>query len=333
MRDQLEDIQKHLDDGYGRAQELDKVELPVRFYKDVGVAPVDGGFVVTLDGRPTRTPGRKLPIVVPAAGIATTMAEEWAAQGERIDATTMPTVRLINSAIESGEELVPALRAEIIKFAGGDLMLDDASLAQTQVTVVGQIRSVNPQATNITYRLDDGTAVMDVKKWVDDNADSAAQQFGLDTYVRIWGRLKSFNGKKHIGAHYIRPIEDFNEVNYHLLEATYVHLLSTRGAAGGGGGGGGGGDAGGGGGGDDGGMFVGGAGTSDNRLSGCSRNARTMHNFIANSVGGHDGIHLNTISTGTGLSTRDVMAAADELLGYGVIYTTIDDETWAPLDV
>jgi chaperone required for assembly of F1-ATPase len=51
------------------------------------------------------------------------MAEEWAAQGERIDATTMPTVRLINSAIESGEELVPALRAEIIKFAGGDLML------------------------------------------------------------------------------------------------------------------------------------------------------------------------------------------------------------------
>jgi chaperone required for assembly of F1-ATPase len=123
MRDQLEDIQKHLDDGYGRAQELDKVELPVRFYKDVGVAPVDGGFVVTLDGRPTRTPGRKLPIVVPAAGIATTMAEEWAAQGERIDATTMPTVRLINSAIESGEELVPALRAEIIKFAGGDLML------------------------------------------------------------------------------------------------------------------------------------------------------------------------------------------------------------------
>ncbi|WP_127752932.1 ATP12 family protein [Devosia sp. 1566] len=123
MRDQLEDIQKHLDDGYGRAQELDKVELPLRFYKDVGVAPVDGGFVVTLDGRPTRTPGRKLPIVVPAAGIATTMAEEWAAQGERIDATTMPTVRLINSAIESGEELVPALRAEIIKFAGGDLML------------------------------------------------------------------------------------------------------------------------------------------------------------------------------------------------------------------
>lgn len=133
MRDQLEDIQKHLDDGYGRAQELDKVELPPRFYKDVGVAPVENGFAVTLDGRATRTPGRKLPIVVPVAGIATTMAEEWAAQGERIDATTMPTVRLINSAIESGEETVPALRAEILKFAAGDLMLYRAESPQELV--------------------------------------------------------------------------------------------------------------------------------------------------------------------------------------------------------
>ncbi|MDB5472740.1 MAG: ATPase [Devosia sp.] len=31
MRDQLDDIQKHLNDGYGRAQHLNKVELPKRF--------------------------------------------------------------------------------------------------------------------------------------------------------------------------------------------------------------------------------------------------------------------------------------------------------------
>src|SRR5690554_5821794 len=123
MRDQLDDIQKHLNDGYGRAQHLNKVELPKRFYKDVGVAPVDGGFAVTLDGRQVRTPGRKIPIVVPVASIATAMAEEWAGQGEFIDPATMPMVRLINSAVESGEEMIPAFRDEVIKFAGSDLML------------------------------------------------------------------------------------------------------------------------------------------------------------------------------------------------------------------
>lgn len=134
MRDQLDDIQKHLNDGYGRAQELDKVELPKRFYKDVGVAAVDAGFAITLDGRQSRTPGRKLPITVPSAAIATAMAAEWAAQGEFIDATTMPMVRLVNSAVESGEEMIPAFREEVLKFAAGDLLLYRADTPQELVS-------------------------------------------------------------------------------------------------------------------------------------------------------------------------------------------------------
>jgi chaperone required for assembly of F1-ATPase len=133
MRDQLDEIQKHLNDGYGRAQQLDKVELPKRFYKDVGVSPVDGGFVVTLDGRQTRTPGHKHKITVPSAAIATAMAEEWSAQGEFIDATTMPMVRLINSAVESGEDMIPAFREEVLKFAAGDLLLYRADTPQELV--------------------------------------------------------------------------------------------------------------------------------------------------------------------------------------------------------
>jgi chaperone required for assembly of F1-ATPase len=134
MRDQLEDAHQHRDDGYGRAQHLNKVELPKRFYKDVAAGPVDGGFVVTLDGRPVRTPGKKLPVVVPAASIATTMAEEWAKQGEFIDPATMPMVRLVNSAIESGEETIPAFREEVIKFAGSDMMLYRAESPQELVS-------------------------------------------------------------------------------------------------------------------------------------------------------------------------------------------------------
>ena len=134
MRDQLEEAHRHRDDGYGRAQHLNKVELPKRFYKDVAAGAAEGGFVVTLDGRPVRTPGRKLPVIVPAAAIATTMAQDWSAQGEFIDPATMPMVRLINSAVESGEEMVPAFRAEVIKFAAGDLLLYRAESPQELVS-------------------------------------------------------------------------------------------------------------------------------------------------------------------------------------------------------
>ena len=122
MREFLEDAFAHREDGYGRAQHLNKVELPRRFYKDVGVAETAGGLAVTLDGKSPRTPGQT-PVVVPQHALAQAMAEEWAAQGTHIDPATMPIVRLVNSAIEAGEERLADLRAEIVKYAGNDLLL------------------------------------------------------------------------------------------------------------------------------------------------------------------------------------------------------------------
>ncbi len=122
MREFLEDAHQHRNDGYGRAQAHVKENLPKRFYKEVGVGSAPGGFAVTLDGRSPRTPGQK-PVVVPQQALAEAMAVEWAAQGEFIDPETMPVVRLVNSAIEAGEERLLALRDEIVKYAGNDLLL------------------------------------------------------------------------------------------------------------------------------------------------------------------------------------------------------------------
>lgn len=122
MRDFLEEAARHVDDGYGRAQKHAARDLPKRFYKDVGVGSVGEGFAVTLDGRSPRTPGQ-VPVVVPSEPLARAMAAEWAAQGASIDPDTMPVVRLVNSATEAGEARVPALREEIVKYAGNDLLL------------------------------------------------------------------------------------------------------------------------------------------------------------------------------------------------------------------
>lgn len=132
MREFLDDAESHREDGVGRAQALDKRELPKRFYKDATVQPMEGGFAVALDGRVPRTPGMKQ-VIVPSEAVAAAMAAEWAAQGEFIDPGTMPTVRLVNSAVEAGAESMPALRAEIGKYIANDLMLYRADSPQELV--------------------------------------------------------------------------------------------------------------------------------------------------------------------------------------------------------
>ncbi|UKZ60327.1 uncharacterized protein TrAtP1_001608 [Trichoderma atroviride] len=213
-------------------------------------------------------------------------------------------------------------------YSGAEFKVDGTPI--TQITFVGQVRSINPQQTNLTIRVDDGTGQIDVKKWIDaDKQGDAEPGFEIDSHIRVWGRLKSFSNKRHVGAHVIRPVTDFNEVNYHLLEATYVHLVNTRGPAGAGANANGdsmfvdGGDG-----------FNAGAGGAQlpSKLSGCSTVAKRVYTYLNDTPGGNDGMHLSNITASTGLGMREVITAADELLGQGLIYTTVDDETWAILD-
>lgn len=122
MREFLEDAIRHQDAGQGRHQKDLIRELPKRFYKSVDVAETDGVFAVLLDGRVTKTPTGK-PVGVGHPDLAARMREEWDAQGDRIDPDMMPHVKLINSAVEAGEESRPALLDEVVKYAGNDLLL------------------------------------------------------------------------------------------------------------------------------------------------------------------------------------------------------------------
>ena len=71
-----------------------------RFYKEVTVAPANGGFTVLLDGRNLRTP-RAERMVLPTRAVVEQVAEEWAAQGETLEMATMHATRLANTAIET----------------------------------------------------------------------------------------------------------------------------------------------------------------------------------------------------------------------------------------
>jgi chaperone required for assembly of F1-ATPase len=70
-----------------------------RFYKEAAVAPADGGWQITLDGRPVKTPARH-GLVVPTERLGQAIAEEWWGQGEEIDPRSMPLTGLANAAID-----------------------------------------------------------------------------------------------------------------------------------------------------------------------------------------------------------------------------------------
>jgi chaperone required for assembly of F1-ATPase len=122
MRDWFDDI--------GRGSPLDpreavrrgtRRELPKRFYQQAGVAERAGTFAVELDGKPVVTPAKRA-LTLPTRALAEAVAAEWQAQGERIDPGAMPLTRLAHTAIDRVAAEPEAVRAEILKYAGGDLL-------------------------------------------------------------------------------------------------------------------------------------------------------------------------------------------------------------------
>jgi chaperone required for assembly of F1-ATPase len=102
--------------GVRAVQDSQRVILPKRFYTEVTTGPRDGGWAVLLDGRPVRTPAKR-PLLVPTEALGLALADEWRAQ------VTVPMTRLVNSALDGVTGREAEVSAEIVKYAGGDLLL------------------------------------------------------------------------------------------------------------------------------------------------------------------------------------------------------------------
>jgi chaperone required for assembly of F1-ATPase len=91
-----------------------------RVYATVAVEEACG-FRVTLDARAARTPARR-PIVLPTRALAEAVAAEWRAQGETVEAASMPLTRLVATALDCVAERREAVIDEVAGFAGTDLL-------------------------------------------------------------------------------------------------------------------------------------------------------------------------------------------------------------------
>lgn len=208
---------------------------------------------------------------------------------------------------------------------------------------VGQVRNISSQSTNVTYKVDDGTGEIEVKHWVD-STDIEMEEEGqgrnepqieVSSYVKVFGKLKSFGNKRYVGAHCVRPVTNINEVNCHYLHATAIHLFFTYGPPGGAGGGDGGGN--------DGSMKAGGGDTfmssadnygsfgGDIALPPMSPMARRVFYCLRSEPQSNEGLHVQMIAGKLNIPVTEVTRAGNELHSAGLIFSTVDDYTWAIL--
>lgn len=92
-----------------------------RFYKQAKAAEADGGWTVTLDGKPIRTPA-KAAFIAPSRAMAEAAAAEWAAQETHVKPAEMPITRAVNTAIDRTGPEHAAVVEIVAAYGGTDLI-------------------------------------------------------------------------------------------------------------------------------------------------------------------------------------------------------------------
>jgi chaperone required for assembly of F1-ATPase len=92
-----------------------------RFYKDVSLAQVPGGFQVMLDTRGMKTVGGAAQ-VVPSEALGEALAAEWRRQGETIDPASLPLRDMADYAIDVVAADPAGIAAGLVAYAETDTL-------------------------------------------------------------------------------------------------------------------------------------------------------------------------------------------------------------------
>jgi len=232
------------------------------------------------------------------------------------------------------QNILPCTVAQIISSEQQDdkFMIDGIEI--NQVTIVGLVRAVKENATRLDYEVDDMTGPpLEVKQFVDNDENSPDEDRTIpmreNTYVRVYGHVRAFNGKRSITAFKLKPLLDMNELTTHLLEVIHSHLSLTKAAAGGsttsygnsnamdttnttapG-------------------EYAGAQGDGMNGLSPVQQQV----SLVIKSCNDDTGVNINFITQKLrGIPRPQIMDAIDFLSSEGHIYSTIDDEHFKSTD-
>ena len=151
------------------------------------------------------------------------------------NSATTTTTNAYNNASETNyqkrqqeDSITPVTIKQIADATASSAEADEFALLTGKpiglVTVVGKIVSKEETGTHKLLSIDDGTGIACCKEFASEDANGEANEAKMETneYVRVTGKLKSWNDARYIQVMNCRKITDFNEVAFHFLDAMYA---------------------------------------------------------------------------------------------------------------
>jgi replication factor A2 len=98
---------------------------------------------------------------------------------------------------------------------------------------MGIVESVEEHSTSIAFRINDGTGAIDAKLWNDKDVSGGFSAKAVscrdNTFVKVVGSIREFEGRKHVLIFDITALNDWNELTHHLFQVMLAHLQHTKG--------------------------------------------------------------------------------------------------------
>ena len=111
------------------------------------------------------------------------------------------------------------------RFKPDALLLEDGRPLH-MIRLVGAVRSFSELSTTISYQVEDGTGIVEVRQYIDNSCSYVAKLRSTtmkeNIYVKLFGRLKIYGGRHEIQAESIRPLSSGNELAHHFLEVVHA---------------------------------------------------------------------------------------------------------------
>lgn len=220
------------------------------------------------------------------------------------------------------KSLVPCSIGRLLTSTQEDDTFVSNGIELNQVTVMGLVVKAEEANNYHLYSITDmsGPAI-EIRDFVDteeENQDTNTL-FPVNSYVYVFGNLRSFGNKRSISAFKLRAVTDLNELTSHLLECMYAQVYKSK-------------------------AIKQPQNNMDNPVShgnmtagdqdmGLSKNQMQVLNCIKASIEEH-GVTINEVTTKlSGLPKKQIMDAIEFLSNEGHVYSTIDDDHFKATDV
>lgn len=122
------------------------------------------------------------------------------------------------------QNLVPVHIKEILEASEEGMTIDARPVGM--VEFVGQVTTVDVQASKTTYTVDDGSGSINAVHWTDgEKAVASDDPIEEGTQIRVIGVIRSQKGEKHIMVFRVAPVTGGQpELDAHKLEVVYAKI-------------------------------------------------------------------------------------------------------------